>query len=57
MNYYEQIKWVDEYIGYVAPFIYVREADKLLIKIPNEAYKLNPQGLKILKHLLSGESI
>ncbi len=57
MNYYEQIKWVDEYIEYVAPFIYVREADNLLIKIPNEAYKLNPQGLKILKHLLSGGSI
>lgn len=57
MSYYSQIKWVDEYINNVAPYIYVREQDHLLIKIPNEAYKLNNQGVKILKHLLSGESV
>ncbi|MFC1703201.1 radical SAM protein [Candidatus Omnitrophota bacterium] len=57
MNYYSQIQWVDEYIRNVASFIYVRETDNLLIKIPNEAYKLNPQGVALLKHLLKGESI
>lgn len=57
MNYYSQIKWVDEYIKNVAPYIFVREEDLLLIKIPNQAYKLNKQGLKILKELLSGTGI
>ena len=57
MSYHSQIKWVDEYIKNVAPFIYVREVDNLLIKIPNQTYKLNPQGLRILKYLLSGKSV
>jgi radical SAM protein with 4Fe4S-binding SPASM domain len=57
MNYYAQINWVDEYIKNVAPFIYVRQEDGILIKIPNEVYKLNPQGIKILKYLLEGGSV
>ncbi|MBI4845810.1 MAG: radical SAM protein [Candidatus Omnitrophica bacterium] len=57
MDYYTQLAWVDEYIKNVAPFIYVRDYDNLLIKIPNEAYKLNEQALKILKYLLEGESV
>lgn len=35
----------------------VRPKDNLLIKIPNEAYKLNPQGVKLLQFLLSGKSV
>ncbi len=57
MGYYSELKWVDEYVKMVAPFIYVRAEDNLLIKIPNEAYKLNPQGLNILTRLLGGESV
>ncbi|MFH2138650.1 MAG: radical SAM protein [Candidatus Omnitrophota bacterium] len=57
MKYYNQISWVDEYVKKVAPYIYVRKADNLLIKIPNEAYKLNEQGLNVLSHLMSGESV
>jgi len=57
MDYYSNIRWVDEYIKNLGHCIYVREMDNLLIKIPNEAYKLNPQGVKILKHLLKGDSV
>ncbi|MFH1360952.1 MAG: radical SAM protein [Candidatus Omnitrophota bacterium] len=57
MDYYRQLHWVDEYIKNVKPYIYVREEDHLLIKIPNEAHKLNEQAVKILKHLLQGQSI
>jgi radical SAM protein with 4Fe4S-binding SPASM domain len=57
MNYLEEISWVDEYVSNVADFISVREADNLLIKIPNEAYKLNPQAVKILKEMLSGTKV
>ncbi len=57
MNYYSQIAWVDEYMKNVAPYIYVRREDNLLIKIPNQVYKLNLQGVKILRYLLAGGSV
>ncbi|MFH1075172.1 MAG: radical SAM protein [Candidatus Firestonebacteria bacterium] len=54
---FEEITWVNQYVRNLAPYIYVREADSLLIKIPNEAFKLNPTGIKLLKHLLAGNSV
>lgn len=46
--------WVDEFIGNVRPFIFVREEDSLLIRMPNQAHRLNPQGVRVLKYLLDG---
>ena len=57
MEYYSHIRWVDEYIKRVAPYIHVREHDNLLIKIPNEAHKINASGIRVLKALLEGNSI
>ena len=57
MHFYSKVQWVDEYVKNITPYIFVREEDHILIKIPNEAYKLNPQGIKILKYLLKGESV
>lgn len=57
MSYYQRLSWINEYIKNVAPFIYVREEDSLLIKIPNEAYKINAPGIKILKHLMQGANV
>ncbi|MBN1521658.1 MAG: radical SAM protein [Candidatus Aureabacteria bacterium] len=57
MGYAENIRWVDEYVKNIAPYVFVREADSLLIKIPNEAYKLNSQGMMVVKHILSGKSV
>jgi radical SAM protein with 4Fe4S-binding SPASM domain len=51
------LAWVDEFIANVRPWIFVREEDRLLIKRPNEAQKLNRTGLLILKSLLDGASI
>jgi hypothetical protein len=51
------LTWVDEFIARVRPYIYVREEDDLLIKRPNQAQKLNPQGTKMLKALVDGESV
>ena len=51
------LSWVDEFIENVRPYIFVRTEDKLLIKRPNQAQKLNPQGALILKHLLDGDSL
>ena len=49
--------WIDEFIGNVKPYIFVRLEDNLLIKRPNSAFKLNPMGAKILFALLKGKSI
>jgi len=56
-KYYDKIQWIDSYIPNVVPFISVRQEDNLLIKIPNEAFKLNLQGIKVLKVLIEGHSI
>lgn len=49
-----ELDWVDEFIGNVRPYIMVREEDNLLIRMPNQAHRLNPQGVRILQHLLAG---
>ncbi len=51
------LSWVSEWIGNVKEYIHVREEDQLFIQRPNKAFKLNPQGIKILSRLLAGESI
>ncbi|BAO45644.1 radical SAM/SPASM domain-containing protein [Thiolapillus brandeum] len=51
------LSWVDEFIANVGPYIYVRTEDNILIKRPNQAQKLNPQGAQILKFLLDGGRI
>ncbi len=51
------LSWVDEFITRVRPYVYVREADNVIIKRPNQAQKLNSQGVMILKSLLDGLTI
>lgn len=51
------MSWVDEFIDNVRPYITVREEDNLLIRMPNQAHKLNPQGVRVLRHLLDGGSV
>jgi radical SAM protein with 4Fe4S-binding SPASM domain len=51
------LTWVDEFIAAVRPYVFVRTEDDILIKRPNQAQKLNPQGARILKALLEGETI
>ena len=48
------LSWADEFIRNVRPYIFVREEDNLLIKKPNQAHLLNPQGVAVLKFLLEG---
>ncbi len=51
------LSWIDEFIDNVRPFVFVREEDALIIKRPNLAQKLNPQGVRILKALLDGKRV
>ena len=54
---FENLGWVDEFISKVRPYIFVRTADNVLIKRPNQVARLNPSGARILKYLLDGGSI
>jgi len=51
------LTWVDEFIDRVRPYIFVRESDNIIIKRPNQAQQVNPQGARILKSLLDGASV
>ncbi len=51
------LNWVDAFIKKIKPYIYVRGLDRLLILIPNQAYKLNHSGVALLEFLLQGHSI
>lgn len=51
-----RVDWLDGYAARIKPYVRVREADSLLIKIPNQTHKLNAQGVKLLKYLFEGGS-
>ena len=51
------ISWINEFVEKIKPYVYVREIDRLLILIPNQAYKLNNAGVSILNFLFKGHSI
>ena len=56
-EYYDRLGWIDDYIKNVAPYLHMRREDRVLIKIPNEVYKLNPSAVMILRTLLAGKSV
>lgn len=49
--------WIDEFVDRIRPYVYVRQVDNLIIKRPNQAQKLNPQGVAILASLLHGKAV
>jgi len=51
------IAWIDDFVRSISEHVYVRAADSLLILLPNQAYKLNPTGLYLLKQTLAGRPI
>jgi len=53
----KRVGWIDDYVKRIKPYVRVREKDGLLIKIPNQAWKLNPQGVRLLAFLLRGASV
>ena len=53
----DAFRWVDGYFSCIRARFEVREADSLLIVLPNRAVKLNRTGLNVLRHLKEGGSI
>jgi radical SAM protein with 4Fe4S-binding SPASM domain len=52
-----RLDWVDAFVDRIRPYVHVRLADRVLIRMPNQAYKLNRTGTRILHYLLKGGSI
>ena len=39
-----KLAWVDDFIKRIKPYIHMRLKDNVLIRMPNEAFKLNSTG-------------
>ncbi len=51
------LAWVDGFFRGVRDHVFVRAEDGVLILPPNQVYRLNEGGLRILGHLLSGKPV
>jgi radical SAM protein with 4Fe4S-binding SPASM domain len=51
------LAWVDAYFREVRGHVFVRSEDGVLILPPNQVFRLNEGGLRIVGHLLSGRPI
>ncbi|MBN1426118.1 radical SAM protein [Candidatus Fermentibacteria bacterium] len=51
------LEWVDGFIDSIRPYVHVRLTDNVLIRMPNQAFRLNRTGARTLHHLLAGGSI
>ena len=49
-----KLSWVDEFIGRIKPYVYMRLSDNVLIRMPNEAFKLNTTAARVIDHILKG---
>ncbi len=51
------LQWVDSFIRTIKPYVFVRLRDNILIRMPNEAFRLNRTGAGIMQFLLSGGTV
>jgi radical SAM protein with 4Fe4S-binding SPASM domain len=49
--------WIDGFIKRIRPYVRVRLTDNVVIRMPNEAFKVNRTGARALKHLLDGGKV
>lgn len=52
-----KLAWVDEFLKRIKPYVYMRLSDNVLIRMPNEAFKLNTTGARVVAHILNGGSV
>jgi radical SAM protein with 4Fe4S-binding SPASM domain len=51
------LDWIDAFVARIRPFVHVRLNDRVLIRLPNQAFKLNRTGARVLDHIIHGGSI
>jgi radical SAM protein with 4Fe4S-binding SPASM domain len=52
-----KLDWVDAFVAKIRPYVHVRLTDRVLIRLPNQAFKLNQTGARVLHHIIQGGSI
>ncbi|NLD48423.1 MAG: radical SAM protein, partial [Clostridiaceae bacterium] len=52
-----KLSWIDEFINSIKPYVHMRLADNVLIRMPNEAFKVNTTGARVISHILAGGSV
>ena len=52
-----ELDWVDAFVAKIRPYIHVRLTDRVLIRLPNQAFKLNQTGAHVLHHIVQGGSV
>ena len=52
-----KLSWVDDFLTRIKPYVYMRLSDSVLIRMPNEAFKLNTTGARVIAHILDGGSV
>ena len=52
-----KLDWVDDFVKRIRPYVHVRLTDRVLIRLPNQAFKLNQTGAHVLHHIIHGGSI
>lgn len=52
-----KLDWVDNFVKRIRPYVHVRLTDRVLIRLPNQAFKLNRTGAHVLHHIIQGGSI
>lgn len=53
----DNLDWVDAFVERIRPYVYMRLTDRVLIRLPNQALKLNETGARVLDHIIQGGSI
>jgi radical SAM protein with 4Fe4S-binding SPASM domain len=51
------LDWIDTFVEKIRPYIHVRLTDRVLIRLPNQAFKLNRTGAQVVHHIIQGGSI
>jgi radical SAM protein with 4Fe4S-binding SPASM domain len=51
------LDWVDTFIADIKSQVFLRRTDHLLILLPNQSYRLNPAGFRIMEALVAGKKL
>jgi radical SAM protein with 4Fe4S-binding SPASM domain len=52
-----KLDWIDAFVARIRPYVHVRLTDRVLIRLPNQAFKLNKTGARVLHHIIQGGSV
>ena len=57
LSFPPELDWVDDFVAKIQPYVHVRLTDRVLIRLPNQAFKLNQTGARVLHHIIQGGSV